>query len=132
MTEASLDLENDRMNYAILGVGFNLYRPKDGFPKELDGIAGAISDFPLPDGKNRLAAGFLDRFLRLYADNCDTSYVQSYKERCFVLGRKITVLRGDNATAATALDLDDQCHLKVRYEDGTTEFLSSGEISIRV
>jgi biotin-(acetyl-CoA carboxylase) ligase len=32
---------------------------------------------------------------------------------------------------ADALDIDEECRLLVRYEDGSTEALSSGEVSVR-
>ena len=42
------------------------------------------------------------------------------------------VLRGTQKREATALDVDEHCHLLVRYNDGEEETLSSGEISIRL
>ena len=32
---------------------------------------------------------------------------------------------------ATAFGIDDECRLLVRYEDGSAEALSSGEVSVR-
>ena len=42
------------------------------------------------------------------------------------------MLRGDGNREALALDLDDRCHLKVRYDDGEEAVLSGEEISIRL
>ena len=47
-------------------------------------------------------------------------------------GKKITVLAGAKEIPALALGIDDDCRLLVRYEDGKEEYLSSGEISIRL
>ncbi|GHU59146.1 hypothetical protein FACS1894133_5300 [Clostridia bacterium] len=49
-----------------------------------------------------------------------------------MIGREIMVLSQTGALPATALDLDDDCHLKVHYEDGMEEYLYSGEISIKI
>ena len=59
------------------------------------------------------------------------SYVEKYRERCFVTGQKIDVVTPAGRRRALALSLDENCRLKVRYEDGKEEDLSSGEISIR-
>ena len=58
-------------------------------------------------------------------------YFDEYKKRLFILGRDIVILRGGNAIPARAIDIDNDCHLLVRYPDGRQEYLSSGEISIR-
>lgn len=42
------------------------------------------------------------------------------------------VLLQNSFIPATALDIDDNCRLKVRYADGREEYLYSGEISIKV
>jgi BirA family biotin operon repressor/biotin-[acetyl-CoA-carboxylase] ligase len=39
---------------------------------------------------------------------------------------------GSEPHEAHVLGVDDECRLEVRYADGTTETLSSGEISIRL
>lgn len=35
LTEASLGLENDFLDYVVLGIGINVYPPGNGFPEEL-------------------------------------------------------------------------------------------------
>lgn len=44
LTEASLDLESGGVAYAVLGIGINVYRPQEGYPEEIAGIAGAVLD----------------------------------------------------------------------------------------
>ena len=60
-------------------------------------------------------------------------YLDEYRRRCFVIGHEIDVLKAGAAPVrALAIGLDDDCHLIVRYDDGSEEALYSGEISIRV
>lgn len=132
LTEASFGLESGHLDYAVLGVGFNAYAPEGGFPEDIENIAGSVFLTPQNDGKNHLAAEFLNRFMTYYTQIQDNSYTQKYRERSFVLGKKIKVLSPQGAVLATALDVDDQCRLVVRYEDGSTQALSSGEISVRL
>lgn len=44
LTEASMDVESGLLEYAIVGPGFNLVPPPNGWPPELEGIAGSLFD----------------------------------------------------------------------------------------
>ncbi len=131
LTEAALSLESGSLDYAVLGIGVNLTSPAGGFPRELAGIAGAISDRPIPNGRCRLAASILRRFLPLYDHLSDASFFEAYRSRLTLLGKRITVLRGEEEREAEAIGLERDFRLLVRYSDGSTEALSSGEVSTR-
>ena len=132
LTEASVGLEDGLLDYGILGIGMNVYIPADGFPDELSGKAGAIFESPQDDGKNRLAAEVLNRFMKACRTKESSAYVEEYRKRCLVLGREILVLGKGEARKARALDVDEDCRLVVQYGDGRMERLSSGEIQIRI
>lgn len=132
LTEASVDIESGSLQYAIVGIGVNVYKPDGGFPDDIKNIAGAVFDEPGYDLRNRLAAEIINRFMRYYKELDKKTYLAAYRERCIVPGRKITVLSHDKSTKALALDVDDDCRLHVRYDDGSEDYLSSGEISIRL
>ena len=42
LTEAALDLESGMLDYAVLGLGFNVAAPADGWPEDLRDVAGAL------------------------------------------------------------------------------------------
>lgn len=172
LTEASFNPEDGTLDYAVVGIGINVYEPAGGFPEDIRDRAGAIassgaghrvtssgagthavsSEEPMcsPEtimdhgGRNRLAGEILSRFfsycseLRSYGSSIQNSpsvpaYVNEYRNRCFVTGTDVDVLRaGSDPVKAHVLGIDDNCHLMVRYEDGSEETLSSGEISIRI
>ncbi len=132
LTEGSFDMESGQFEYAVLGTGINVYEPAGGFPEEIRPIAGSVLPSSTPDGKNRMIAEFLNRFLPLYRTLGNEQTNAEYRRRSFVPGRSILVLRGGSATPARALEVDARCRLVVEYEDGATEALSSGEISIRL
>lgn len=132
LTEASFSLETGSPEYVILGTGINVYPPVGGFPKELEPIAGTIFDCPGDDMKNRLAAGFINRFMDSYTSPEQTGYIEEYRSRSLVVGKNVTVLSGGQSRGAFAYGIDDECRLLVRYEDGETAALSYGEISIRL
>lgn len=132
LTEASFGLEDGFLEYAVLGIGINAYPPPGGFPEELEGIAGAVFRQPRDDGKNRLAAGFLNRFMACYSAPEKSGYAGRYRSRSLVIGREIQVLSPGRSQKAVALDVDEECRLIVQYPDGRVESLSSGEISVRL
>lgn len=132
LTEASVDVESGGMHYAIVGIGINALQPADGFPEELRGVAGAVFEHcDQPDLRCRLAAALLDRFYELYQTRGSDACFEAYRERCLVLGRRVTVLSGGIAVAdAEVLDLERDYSLRVRYDDGLIATLNSGEVSV--
>lgn len=142
LTEGSFGLESGLLEYAVLGIGINVYQPEGGFPEELRGIAGPVFDTRRDDVKNRVAAEFLNRFWGYYRlDHCcreaqhdagagAADYVEEYRRRSLVIGKRIAVLSAGGEKDAVAIGIDDECRLLVRYDNGAEACLSSGEISI--
>ena len=132
LTEASFGLEDGFLEYAILGVGINVSPPRDGFPEELRSIAGTVFHEAHSDGKNHLAAEFLNRFMSYYTVPEKINYIDRYRSRSLAIGREIRVIFPDCQKKAVALDIDEDCHLIVKYEDGRIETLSYGEVSLKL
>lgn len=133
LTEAAFDMENGALDYAVTGIGINVYPPENGFPEELSGVAGAVLEHRAGDLRNRLAAAVYGNFMRLYALFPDAGYLDEYRKRLMWKGERILVLSGADGrdeTSAVLLGVDDNCALKVRYENGRCGVVSSGEISI--
>lgn len=130
LTEGAVSLEKGTLEYVILGMGLNVYPPRDGFPRELEGTAGTVFREKKSDGKNRLAGEFLNGFMHFYTDWENAGYAREYRNRSLVLGKGIQVLNSAGARKARALDIDENCRLLVEYEDGSREWLRAGEISI--
>lgn len=131
LTEGSFNLELGSLEYIVLGIGINVYPPVEGFPQEIAATAGAVLDVPQEGGRNRLAAEFLNRFFAVY-QNDPAEYARRYRDRSLVIGKHITVITPRGTREATALDIDRDCRLVVRWMDGSVESLSSAEISVRI
>lgn len=131
LTEAAFSLEDSGLDYIVVGIGINAYPPKEGFPPELEQIAGTVFQERRSDGKNRLAAAFLNHFMDCYAAGEKMDYAKEYRARSLVIGKEIRVISPTGQKEARALDVDEECRLVVQYGDGSRETLSSGEISIR-
>lgn len=134
LTEAGLDLESGRMSYVVIGIGINTRLPAGDFPEEIRSIAGAVfGDAPIPDLRNRLAAGILDRLTDYARDPGAEEIYEKYRSRSLAPGKKILILSpGKDPVPASVLDLERDYALRVRLENGEEELLRSGEISIRM
>ena len=132
LTEAAVGLETGTLNYMVLGAGVNLYPPAEGFPEEIQSIAGSVLEHSCPEAKNRLVGEFLNRFGDFYAHPECRAYLEDYRARSLAIGRNVTVLSAGKAVSAYAYGIDDDFRLLVRYENGDTEALSYGEIRIQL
>ncbi|MCR5836390.1 MAG: biotin--[acetyl-CoA-carboxylase] ligase [Lachnospiraceae bacterium] len=132
LTEGSFNVENNELDYAIVGIGINILPPKDDFPEDIKNKAGAIfsQGEDVSEVSSKLVAHVLNYFFDYYNNLTSKSFFEEYKSRSFLLGKDIHILDGNGKIPATAIDLDESCHLIVRLEDGTTKELSSGEVSV--
>lgn len=132
LTEACFNTKENILDYAVLGVGVNIYEPQNGFPEELNTIAGAVFAEKIKDLRNRFIAYFINSFVMYYETLESKKHCELYAQRNFVIGKEINVVSGDNVRAARAISIDENCGLVVRFDTGETTVINSGEISIRV
>lgn len=132
LTESGFGAEGITLDYAILGVGINVYAPKEGFPDELGNIAGFVFDEKQKDLRNKLIGSFINSFFKFYNNLLQREHIPLYREKCFVLGEDIVIFSGEKSICAKALDVDANCNLLVEYENGEKGIVGTGEISVRV
>ena len=132
LTEAAVGLETGTLNYMVLGAGVNLYPPAEGFPEEIQSIAGSVLERSCPEAKNRLVGEFLNRFWDFYTHPECRAYLEDYRSRSLAIGQNVTVLSAGQKVSAYAYGIDDDFRLLVRYDSGKTEALSYGEIRIQL
>ncbi len=131
LTEAALDFENGKLNYAVLGMGVNIQEPPGGFPAQLQGVAGAIFKGPAPAGaRTRLAAGILNRFFGYYRALPEQVFMQEYRERSLLTGMEICFQQGSRTWEGVVTGVDEEARLLVRLEDGRIKAFGAGEVSI--
>ena len=69
----------------------------------------------------------MDRILLAEKENI----MDLYRKDCITLGQEILVVRGGEFSYGTAVDLDADGGLVVRFADGCVRTVTSGEVSIR-
>lgn len=132
LTEAALDLETGGLQYAIVGIGVNLFPPEGGFPPDLPEAGAVFAARPQGlEARSKLAGSILDHFFTFYPHLAQRPFFDDYRRRSLVLGREITVLERGQTRTAVALDLEKDFSLRVREADGTVRSLSSGEVRVR-
>ena len=57
--------------------------------------------------------------------------MDTYRQHCITLGKEIVVIQNDAKYAATALDVDQDGGLLVRFADGSEKIINFGEVSVR-
>ena len=134
LTELSLDPGSGRVNYAVVGIGINCGHTPSDFPPELRDMAASIAMFTgNPVDRGTLAA-------RLIRELCamdglllsrKKTVIDLYRVNCVTIGREVSIHRFEEVRHGTAVDVDDDGGLVVRFPDGHTETVAAGEVSIR-
>lgn len=132
LTEGAINPTDGKPEYVIVGIGINAFMPENGFDEEIKDIAGAVFPAFDPDLKAKLTAEVINIFMEYYTNLEKKAFLEEYRKRSAVIEKEISVFKNCSEFYATALDIDDNCRLLVQYPDGTREFLSSGEISIKL
>ena len=132
LTEGSIN-DGGALEYAILGVGINLFKPKNGFPAELP-LAGCVFDknrrFLFKNQlKERTIVEFCKEFFAFYDELSNKNFIAEYQQRSFLTGKEITYIKDETKYSATVQTIDDDAHLVVLC-DGEKQVLSCGEIQI--
>ncbi|MEF9970012.1 MAG: biotin--[acetyl-CoA-carboxylase] ligase [Ruthenibacterium sp.] len=132
LTEASADFETGGVDYVVVGIGLNVREPAGGFPADIAQIATALYPQNALVPRSRLAAAIANEVFSLANMLPDTAFMDEYRVRNLIPGRDIFVLQNDTKRAAHALAITDNGHLQVRFEDGSIDEISFGEVSIRL
>ena len=120
------------IEFAIVGIGLNLYVEQEQFPKELQEIAGGIYEDEQSSrtaDRNRLAAQIVNYLLE---ETRELKLSEEYVEHNIVPGNEITITDNKSSRSARALAICPDGKLLVQETDGTQSKLAFGEISIKI
>lgn len=133
LTEAVTDFESGSLQYAVMGLGINISRPKGGFPSEISDIASSLYSYEVADNelKCSLAAEILNSFFDIYGHTSVERLIDEYKRYSVVIGKRIKVISAGSEYFATAVDIDNDARLVVKDNEGNIHTLSSAEVSVR-
>ena len=118
----------------IIGVGLNCNGEKEDFPPELQEITTSLKQLTgrsfAPVAVAELLLGELWHMSeRLFSGK--EQWLREYEQACVTVGREVRILRAGTEEFATALGIDENGGLLVRYPDGRKGCVNTGEVSVR-
>ena len=127
LTEAAVNVEQGGLDYAVVGIGLNVNNTT--FPKPISDTATSIyMETGEKFSKSLLTAEILNS-LEAHLDNIrDKNFIEEYRSRSNLIGRRIEITQNDNVTQAECIGIDEICRLLVRYDNGEEKALMSGTI----
>ncbi len=131
LTEAVTNFESGSLEYAVLGLGINVTRPKGGFPFEIEDIAASLysEEAVRDDIRCIIAASVLNSFFELYYGYPKEKIIAEYKKNLTVINNKVRLLLpGGRTLCGIAVDIDEDAALIIKDEKGELHRCVSGEL----
>lgn len=126
--------EKEKHPYVVVGIGMNVNN--DHFPDEIKDIASSLfMETGKVFEKSLIAAKILNNFEQLYNEFINGNFKESLdicREKSYVIGKNINLIENNFLRKATAVDIGSEGELVVITEDGNTEKIISGEVSVRL
>ena len=134
LTELSVDPESGLARHAIIGIGINCSQAQEDFPSEIRDIAISLDTATGKQTPRHLLAAEMILSLqkmdaKLFSHRDAT--MAAYRKDCITLGHEVVLLGTEESRSATAVDIDRDGALLVRFPDGTVRTVCSGEVSVR-
>lgn len=130
LTEGIISLETQSIQSIVLGIGMNIVENPD-LPETLQDLVGALFKEKGEISRNHLIAEIINQFYILYKNMDDKQYLDEYRKRCFILGKKVSFLDQKQLLEGLASGIDDTGALQIQLPDGSQRNLSYGEVSIK-
>lgn len=140
LTEMFVETESGLVTGIVVGIGINVNQKQSDFPDELQEIASSIS---AQDGGTKFSRAQivvelikeLDRLASCWPHNA-SEYLAMYRSSCITIGKEVDVVSvhtqsKDSARRGVAVAINEDFSIKVRFNDGHEENLSSGEVRVR-
>ena len=130
LTEGRATEDGSSLEYAVVGIGINI--AAQSFDSEVSKIATTIEDeCGHTVDINTLAALIVKDFFSNISLAGTKEIADEYRSRSFLIGERVTVIKPTESYEATVENITDKCELVLTLTDGTTEVLSTGEVSVR-
>lgn len=131
LTETGVTPDGSTLDWAVIGIGVNLFEPNGGFPDDIKNRAGATFKKYDSTLRDRLIKAILNNLDMQLSGLLDRRFLDSYRERSILIGREIEIVAPEGNVSARAVAIDDDCRLLVDTADGSRS-LFTGEVSIKI
>ena len=131
LTEASLGLEMQSIDYAVIGIGVNVRSVRSEFSEQLSSIASSVEDETgMSLDRNILCAEIINNLEKYISSLQERTFLPEYRRRELLTGNEITASVNGQQTSGKALGIDDNANLIVEFSDGIVKHLNSGEANL--
>ena len=134
LTEMTFGAESGQIQSVIMGIGINVNHGAEDFPEELREIATSLKMICGKElDKNALILILKEKIDKLNEDFSHKKeyYLSEYRKSCAVLGKRIRIIKNGTESLGTALDIDDDFGLVVRFDGGEVRTVTEGDVSVR-
>ena len=122
-------MESGEISSVIIGIGMNFSIPQAHFPEAIQNKASSLfADGNKTTTRNEMISQIWQNFFTYLSDSSD-AYLNLYRERSFVLGKKVSFTQKGISYTGIARKIGEHGELIVETPQGTLS-LSSGEISL--
>lgn len=126
LTEASIGIEGNSLDYAVVGIGINVLGEP---PIGLENIATTVQkESGAAVDRNRLIAEVTNRLMHIETHIASRDFMDGYRARSICIGRQVRV-NGEFDALMLGIEDDGRAVINV---DGKTVRLNSGEVSLCV
>lgn len=133
LTEMSAEF--GKINYIVIGTGVNVNIPPELLPEELRATVISLEDVAgEPISRVELLTDILANMETLYEKVLQSGFkpvLEEWKLYSSTLGQQVKVIAPDQTYYGKAVDIDEDGLLLVQREDGRTERVIAGDVSIR-
>ena len=134
LTELSIDPASGMVAWAVVGIGINCCQQPGDFPEDIRDMAGSLAMIAGQDiDRAKVATAMMEALLKMSEELISekAAILSRYRLSCVTLHQDVVLVRGDEKRYGHALDIDEAGALIVRFADGATECVNSGEVSVR-
>ncbi|HBG92002.1 MAG: biotin--[acetyl-CoA-carboxylase] ligase [Nitrospirae bacterium RIFOXYB2_FULL_43_5] len=135
LTEMKSD--QDRIIFAVIGIGINVNSSLDAFPPEVRAVAASVMEELREKGYSQeisrtliIAAilNELERWFKVLIKGGRIQLINEWKKLSSTLGRKVKVVSGKDTFSGIAEDIDDEGMLILRLPSGGLKKISAGDV----
>ncbi len=134
LTELGLDQKTGALDYLVVGIGVNVDHTDQDFPEDLRSIATSLRmELGQPVDRATLTVEIIRALDRMYTrfPNDKDAYLKQYRSDCLTVGNPVRLITPASCRDAFATGIDEDFRLLVEFPDGSTQAVSTGEVSVR-
>lgn len=131
LTEASVSCEAGKLEYAVIGIGINVFDMRDSAPPELKDVATSLeaeTGRRLP--RSCIAATLSKNLEKELKKIRSRKFIPVYKSKSNLIGKRVSVTMNGEEIQAEAVDIDLNANLIIKLDGGNLEHINSGEARV--